>query len=82
MAEFAINGHVSKTTKVSPFFAKKSYHPRMDFDLQLETRVPRTIKEKYDWETALSFAKKMRKLWILLQEETSLAQIRMEGFVN
>ncbi len=82
MAEFAINSHVSKTTKVSPFFANKSYHLRMDFDLQPETKEPRTTKEKYDRETALSFARKIRKLWILLQEETLLAQTRMEGFAN
>ncbi len=48
MAEFAINSYVSKTIKVSLFFANKGYYLYIDFDFQLKTKKPCIIKKKYN----------------------------------
>ena len=41
MAEFAYNNSASTTTKLSPFYAARGYHPRMTFETGTETNVPK-----------------------------------------
>ena len=57
MAEFAANNNQSASTKLSPFFATKGFHPRMSFDIvdlsDTSTR-ERILKQK-----ALDISKKM-----------------------
>ena len=57
MAEFAANNNQSASTKLSPFFATKGFHPRMSFDIvdlsDTSTR-ERILKQK-----ALDISRKM-----------------------
>ena len=39
MAEFAYNNSASTTTKLSPFYAARGYHPKMTFEVGTETNV-------------------------------------------
>ena len=41
MAEFAYNNSASTTTKLSPFYAARGYHPKMTFEVGTETNVPK-----------------------------------------
>jgi hypothetical protein len=74
-AEFAGNGQVSETTKVSPFFALYGFEPRFGFEpIQPDLR-PAT-------RDANLFAEQMRKIMDFCRTEIIAAQARWEDYTN
>ena len=75
MAEFAGNNTVSETTKVTPFFANKGFHPRMGFEELPPSQTPQHI-------AADSFVDHMKELNDLLRTEMAFAQANHETAAN
>jgi len=82
LAEFAANNAPSATTKVSPFYANKGFHPRMSFDIRPKVRKARNSRESNERVRAVKAAKHLKSLWEMLQDQIGLAQTRMEHFAN
>lgn len=68
LAKFVDNNTISKTTKVSPFFANKGFHPQMGF--ALAEPLPSNIREV----KAEVFAFKMEEIQEILRNNMLLAQ--------
>ena len=66
-AQFTINNHVSKTTKVTPFFALYGTHPRMGVEPPSKP-VTVTSKQLKDVTSANEFANRMEALHTYLRE--------------
>ena len=79
-AQFAINNHVSETTKVTPFFALYGTHPRMGVEPAKYTAV--TAKQLQDVKSANDFADRMEALHQYLREQMTFAQARYEEQAN
>ena len=45
LAEFVYNNTPSSTTGVSPFYANKGYHPKMQLQVENNTRVTETVSQ-------------------------------------
>jgi transposase InsO family protein len=74
MAEFAANNQTSAATGVSPFFANKGYHPRMNF----HSPTPQGPQEM----DAEAMAQRMEELFKHLTVEMKVAQDRYETSAN
>ena len=75
LAEFVGNNTESETTKVTPFFANKSFHPRMSVE---PTRPPINANEL----NADTFATRMEDIQGMLQSHMLLAQADHEKHAN
>ena len=80
-AQFAINNHVSETTKVTPFFALYGTNPRMGIE-PVKTSTAVTAKQLLDVNSANDFASKMEALHQHLREQMTFAQARYEEQAN
>ena len=69
LAEFAYNNAPSATTRVSPFFANKGYHPNISVYLERDMTSA--------W--ARDYAVNLESLHQYLQEEMANAQLRYQG---
>lgn len=58
MAEFAANNMTSATTKMTPFFATRGYHPRMSFDPVTVT--PESTRERLLTCRAMDISERMK----------------------
>ncbi len=76
LAEFTGNNTNSETTKVSPFFANKGFHPRMGFE-PAETP-PSNIKKV----NADAFATRIEEIQKILQDNILIAQADHECHAN
>ena len=76
LAEFVGNNTVSSTTKVSPFFANKGFHPRMGFEALDNS----TVNDKE--LAADEFATRMEELQEVLRNQMLLAQANYEDQAN
>ena len=76
LAEFSTNLHVSETTRVSPFYANYSFHPRLGFEPILP---PDTRPATRDAE---AFAQKIKDITDFLRTEMTSAQARYEEQAN
>ena len=75
LAEFVGNNTESETTKVTPFFANKGFHPRMGFE---PTRPPTNANEL----NANAFATHMEKIQSMLRNHMLMAQADHEKHAN
>ena len=76
LAEFTGNNTKSETTKVSPFFANKGFHPRMGFEPAEPP--PSNIKEV----NADAFATRMEEIQKILRDNMLIAQADHERHAN
>ena len=76
LAEFVGNNTVSSTTKVSPFFANKGFHPRMGFE-PMDTPKPNKKELAAD-----EFATRMEELQEVLRNHMLIAQASYEHYAN
>ena len=77
LAEFVGNNTESETTKVTPFFANKDFHPRMGFE---PTRPP--INANANELNADAFATRMEDIQSMLQSHMLLAQADHKKHAN
>ena len=75
LAEFVGNNTESETTKVTPFFANKGFHPRMGFE---PTRPPTNTSEL----NAETFVAQMSEIQDILQSHMLLAQADYKKYAN
>ena len=73
LAEFAINNHVSDSTRVTPFYANHGRHPRFTIDTSRPSKAQST-PAKLDEAAAKEFASRMKDIHEALTEELTLAQ--------
>ncbi len=72
MAKFAANNNKSAFIKLSPFFATKSLHPRMSFDivdLSNASTCEQILKQK-----ALDISRNMKTTWEFACKAMAIAQ--------
>jgi len=69
LAEFAGNNQVSDTTSLSPFFTNLGYHPRYDFELEIQVDAP----EEREVQTA---AEQLERIHKVARVEMQYAQMR------
>ena len=77
LAEFVGNNTESETTKITPFFANKSFHPCMGFEPNT-TRPPVNTNEL----NAETFVTRMSKIQDMLRNHMLLAQADYEKYAN
>jgi hypothetical protein len=75
MCEFALNQWESATTKMTPFFANKGYHPRFRFEPVPEPQDPQSLD-------AHRFSQKMEDINNHLRAEMLLSQEAQEVAAN
>jgi len=75
MCEFALNQWESATTKMSPFFANKGYHPRFGFEPLPEPQDPQSLD-------AHRFSQTMENINNHLKAEMLLSQESQESAAN
>ena len=68
IAEFSYNNTMSTSIKTSPFFANKGFHPRMEYFIDPDSKVPAVSNN----------VQSLNELLPVLKEELNLAQIRMK----
>ena len=78
LAEFVGDNTESETTKVTPFFANKDFHPRMGVDPNTTARPPTNANEL----NANTFATRMENIQAMLQKHMLLAQADHEKYAN
>ena len=72
MAEFAANNNKSNSTKLSPFFATKSLHPRISFD-KVELFDASTCEQIFN-QKALDISGNMQTTWEFVRKALAAAQ--------
>jgi hypothetical protein len=75
MAEFAANNQTAASTGISPFFANKRYHPRMNFNIPRTPRGPQELDAK-------QVAELMKELVGYLTVQIRVVQDRYETSCN
>ena len=80
MAEFADNNRVSESTKMTPFFANKGYHPRMNFGP--DNTVYNSTRERLLAQKAEDITDTMENILRVLQSNMGEAQKRMSAQAN
>ena len=79
MAKFVGNNTESETTKVTPFFANKGFHPRMGIEpIDNRPRRPTNVNEA----NANDFASQMQEFQEVLQNQMLLAQANHKQYTN
>ena len=82
-AEVAINGHSSKSTYLSLFFATNGFKPLNSFDLNVDKSLLLTsTKGNQDRNRALKFAKDTKVRSEFYKEQIILTQSRIEEHTN
>ena len=76
LAEFTSNNTKSETTKVSPFFANKEFHPRMSFE---PAEPPSSNIKKVN---ANAFATQMKEIQEILRDNMLIVQADYERHAN
>ena len=72
MAEFAANNNKSASTKLSPFFATKSFYPRMSFDIVDLSNT--STRERILEQKALDISGKMETTWKFARKALAVVQ--------
>ena len=78
LAEFVGNNTESETTKVTPLFANKGFHPRMGVEPTSTTRLPANASEL----NAENFASRMEEIQSILRGHMLLSQADHEKHAN
>ena len=76
LAEFTVNNTKSETTKVSPFFANKGFHPRISF--KPAEPPPNNIREV----NADVFPMRIEEIQEILRDNILIAQVNHERYAN
>ena len=80
MAEFATNNNNFLSTRLSPFFASRGLHPRMNFDIvYLSDTITR---ERINKKKAINISKAMQLMWKYAQKSLTKAQTSQSNQVN
>ena len=82
MAEFAANNAVNDSTKVSPFFANKGFHPRMSFGPPRPTLRATSKHLREQIIAGNYFASKMAEVLDVLRSNLTRAKERQEKAAN
>ena len=80
MAEFAANNNDSSSTRLSLFFASRSLHPRMSFDVVDLSDT--TTRERINKKKAIDIFEAMQSIWKYAQESLTKAQTSQSNQAN
>ncbi|KAI1003559.1 hypothetical protein K3495_g4643 [Podosphaera aphanis] len=82
MADFAANNAVNGSTKVSPFFANKGFHPRMSFGPPRPTPNTTSKNRREQIIAGNNFASKMAEVLEVLRTNLTRAREKQERAAN